>query len=244
MPEPPSSGIGDFVIGESPIGVVPVSFWPPQPLPGSNAFGDFTFGVSPFGTISLFNWLKTVISQYANSQVILHLLQSYDAAVNPTQFFDMFYDQIWNIATAQGYGLDVWGRIVGVVRNLQVSAGKYFGFEEGGDTDYDTFGPGGISPFYSGTPTTSNFALTDNAFRQLIMAKAAANICNGSIPAINQILMALFGASGECYCTDGQNMTMTYTFKFQPNPVQEAIIYESGVLPRSVGVAASVVISP
>ena len=44
--------------------------------------------------------------------------------------------------------------------------------------------------------------------------------------------------------TDGLNMTMTFTFAFQPTPVQLSIIYNSGVLPIPAGVAASIVISP
>jgi len=33
--------------------------------------------------------------------------------------------EIWNIQTARGVGLDIWGRIVGVTRVLQVSSGIY-----------------------------------------------------------------------------------------------------------------------
>lgn len=221
-----------------------VSFYPPPPSPESNAFGNFEFGVSPFGSIPTFNWLLTVISQYANSPRLLSMLQSFNDAMDQTYDFEQFYDLIWNVATAQGYGLDVWGRIVGVVRTLEVSAGKYVGFEEGGTTDYDVFGPGGSSPFYSGQPGTTNYTLTDDAFRQLIYAKAAANICSGSVPAINAILMSLFGSSGRCYVTDNGDMTMTYTFDFALSPVQESIILQSGVLPKPVGVSATVVVNP
>ena len=41
--------------------------------------------------------------------------------------------------------------------------------------------------------------------------------------------------------TDGLNMTMTYTFRFPLTPVQLAIVQNSGVLPRTSGVAATVV---
>ena len=227
-----------------------VSFYPPPPAPGSNAFGSFAFGISAFGDYPPFNWLLTIISQYANSPTLLAMLQNFNAAVDQTENFDALYDNVWNIATAIGYGLDVWGRIVGVNRNLQVSNAVYFGFTEGGTVDYDTFAPGGVSPFYSGQPATSNFALTDQAYRQLILAKALFNICAGSIPAINEILMILFGpgsqfgSGGECYCTDGQNMTMTYTFNFALTALQESIIYQSGALPKPVGVAASIVVNP
>lgn len=225
-----------------------VSFYPPPQNPGSNSFGELAFGESAFGDYPSFNWLQTVISQYANSPKLLGILSAFNAAADQTENWDNFYDLVWNVDTAQGYGLDVWGRIVGVNRAIQVETGNYFGFEQGGA--WDTFGPGGSSPFYTGQALTVSVLLTDNAYRYLIMAKAAANIWNGSIPGLNAILMSLFGPGnpfgpgGDCYCTDGGNMTMSYTFNFQPNIVQISIIRYSNVLPQPVGVAASVVINP
>jgi 5,10-methylene-tetrahydrofolate dehydrogenase/methenyl tetrahydrofolate cyclohydrolase len=68
-----------------------------------------------------------------------------------------------------------------------------------------------------------------------------ANISNGSIKSINSILMSLFGESGNAYCTDGGDMTMTYHFDFELTPVQAAIVGQSNVLPKPVGVASSIV---
>lgn len=229
-----------------------ISFYPPPPLPGSNAFGQFAFGISPFGTVSLFDWRKTVIAQYANSPTLLSLIESWYEALDQTQDIDNFFDSMFNVATATGYGLDVWGAIVGVSRNLAIdTAGDYFGFEQG--DNWDTFGVGGVSPFYTGQPLTDNYTLTDRAYRQLIFAKALANICDGSIPALNAILMSLFGpdnpfgpegSGGKCYVTNGANMTMTFTFEFALTPIQNSIIFKSGVLPIPGGVEASIVVVP
>lgn len=214
--------------------------YPPLPAPGSNAIGSFTIGLSPIGPINSFDAFKTVISQYANSPVLTQLVDDLGDYFNETVNFSLLFDCIWNVDSAEGYGLDVWGRIVGVRRNLTVSASKFFGFSEQLPT-IDTFGPGGTSPFYSGTPATSNYALTDLAYRQLIFAKALANICDGSIQAVNQILMSLFGGSGQCYVVDNQDMTMEYKFLFLLNPVQEAIVTQSGVLPKPLGVSVTIV---
>ena len=67
------------------------------------------------------------------------------------------------------------------------------------------------------------------------------NICNGSIPAINQILMFIFPGMGNCYVTDGGNMTMSYTFGADLSAVQVAIITQTGILPRPAGVSATIV---
>lgn len=214
--------------------------YPRPPVAGSNAIGSFVIGVSPIGPISTFDVVDTIISQYANSPTLLQLCQNLQQYFDQTANFSALFDLIWNVDSAQGYGLDVWGRIVGVTRVLTVSSSTFFGFDQQSPT-VDVFGPGGASPFYVGVSATSNYALTDSAYRSLIFAKALANICDGSIQAINQILMNLFPNRGNCYVTDGQNMTMTYTFNFLLTPVEQAIVSQSGVLPKPVGVEASVV---
>jgi hypothetical protein len=64
------------------------------------------------------NVLQSAISQYGNSPTILALIESFNAAVDPSSDIDNFYVWVWDVATAQGFGLDVWGRIVGVTRMI------------------------------------------------------------------------------------------------------------------------------
>jgi hypothetical protein len=183
---------------------------------------------------------RTILSQYAASPTITTLIEAFDACIDPATDFDAFHSMIWDLDTAQGYGLDVWGRIVGVGRVLQVASGTFFGFAEAGDTVVQSpFNTGG--PFFSGGATTGNFALVDDGFRVLIVAKALANITDGSIPALNQILLTLFPGRGNCYVVDNADMTMIYHFEFTLTPVEAAIVENSGVLPKPVGVAVSVV---
>lgn len=208
----------------------------------SNAIGNFIIGVDPIGTLPDFNWPDTIISQYANSPVLIALIESFFEAMDQTRNLDEFFDKMWNIDTAEGYGLDAWGRKVGVGRVLTISAGEYFGFETGGgDTSFQPFNS---APFFTGNPFVNNFSLLDPAYRQLILAKALSNICDGSIPAINQLLLFLFPGRGNCYVADNNDMTMTYTFNFQLSPVEQAILAQSGVFPRSTGVAVNIAIIP
>ncbi len=67
------------------------------------------------------NVLQTVISQYSNSPTMLALIESFNAAVDIGADIDNFYAWIWNIATAQGFGLDIWGRIVGALRTINTA---------------------------------------------------------------------------------------------------------------------------
>lgn len=211
-----------------------------RPRPGSNAIGRFIVGVSPIGTIIPFDYWDTVLSQFANSPVLTTLIGNMDAYLDQTANLDAFYDLIFNVATAQGYGLDCWGKIVNVIRTLDVPGTlTYFGFEEA------TIGanPFNTQPFFSGQQLTNNFILSDSAYRTLIYAKALANISDGSIPSINQILLRLFPHRGNCFATDGLDMTMTYTFKFALTQVELAIVAQSGALPKPTGVSATTVIA-
>lgn len=208
-----------------------------RPRAGSNAIGSFIIGVSPIGTIEAFDRWKTIISQYANSPVITQLIENMDSYLDQTANFDDFFDLVMNVDTAQGWGLDVWGRIVAVSRTLTISVGDFLGFEEAGTPAQ----PFNQAPFYNGQQISDNVVLTDSAYRILIFVKALANICDGSIPAINQILLNLFPHRGNCYVVDGLNMTMQYKFDFGLSPVELAIIQQSGALPRSTGVSVSVV---
>lgn len=184
------------------------------------------------------NWRETIISQYATSPTLVQLIENYNGYISPDADLDAFYALVWNIDTAVGWGLDVWGRIVGVGRVVSVpgATGDWLGFEEATDAQ-----PFNQAPFYTGGPDTDNYLLTDSAYRVLILAKALANISDGSIASINQILLALFPGRGNAYCTDGLNMTMTYTFSFALTPVELAIVSQTGVLPRPAGVSATVV---
>lgn len=186
-----------------------------------------------------FDVARTVLSQYANSPILSELIQNLAAYFDPTADLDAFYSNIWDIDTAQGAGLDIWGRIVGIDRVLEVQASTYFGFSEAlpGSVGFNQ------APFYNGSQTTQNYALTDDAYRTLILAKAAANICDGSIPAINQVLLSLFPGRGNCYVQEG-NMAITYYFGFGLTDVEIAIVSSGLVLPKPAGVSFSVSVNP
>lgn len=176
---------------------------------------------------------QTLLSQYANSPSLGMIINAWNQAIDPAALIEVWYATVWNIQTAQGYGLDVWGRIVGVSRVLSLTAGSCLGFAESNDLSEEGFD---TAPWYTGEASTGSFRLSDEGYRQLVYAKALANITDCSVLSLNAILRVLFGASGAAYVRDGQDMSMTYVFEFLPSPVQISIIQNSGVLPRPAGV--------
>ncbi len=178
------------------------------------------------------DWLAPILTQYRNDPVMLAVVESWNDSLDPSEFFDRFYDEVWNIDTAGTYGLDVWGRILGVGRVLSLASVKYFGFDEATTLSADPFN---TSPFYSGKMLTDNYDLSNDGYRTLLYAKALANISNGSVPSINGILMTLFSGRGNAYVKDNQDMSLTYNFTFLLTPVEVAIVQSSGVLPKPTG---------
>lgn len=178
---------------------------------------------------------QTIISQYANSPTIVQLVRNMNEYIDPRTDFDTFYDFVWNVDTAQGFGLDIWGRIVNISRNLLIPIDpQYFGFSQG----VGTF-PFDEAPFYDGTPpATQTYALSDDAYRQLILVKALANISSTNAPSLNQLLQNLFVNRGRCYVNDLGGMQLRYTFEFELTPYEFAILTQSGALPRPAGVGA------
>ncbi len=193
------------------------------------------------GDVVPFSYWDTIISQYANSRIITGLIGNFQQYIDQGTNMESLYDNIWNVLTARDYGLDVWGRIVGIQRVIAIQTAKFFGFEEQTPATVEDFGPGGVGCFYSGVPAASSYALSDQAFRALILAKAMSNISAGSASSINAILRSLFPGRGNCYVVDSYNMMMQYKFEFKLSQVEFAIISASGVLPKPTGVSSSIV---
>jgi hypothetical protein len=181
------------------------------------------------------NYQETIISQYGASPILNQLLANYNEYLDPSADIDTFYSYVWDVQTAEGFGLDIWGKIVGVDRQLVVDvAQENFGFDEG--VNYYPFGE---APFYNGQ-TTGSFELSDESYRTLIMVKALANISATTIQALNQLLQNLFAGRGRCYVNDLGNMQMRWTFEFYLQPFEVAILTKSGALPRPTGVKSFV----
>jgi len=184
---------------------------------------------------------RTVQKEYSNSPVLLALLDSFDQWVDLEAFTAQFLSYVWDISTAQNFGLDIWGRILGQSRYIQVAQmpGDNFGFDKGA-TPGTNWKPWNQAPFYGGqTAGTVSFALQDEYYRKLLLVKAAANIASSDCPSINALMRSMFGDRGKCYVGYDINtpMHIGYHFEFDPTPVEQSII-QSGLFPQPAGTIA------
>lgn len=175
------------------------------------------------------------MKQYAASPTIQQLVADRKTYF-PSTWQDDFYNNIWNIDTAETLGLDIWGRIVVIGRNIQIPVVDYFGFT----TTPQSWGAFGEESFYTGPTTTTTFRLEDNAYRVLILAKALANIAQTDARNLNKVLQQLFPGRGRAWVNDLGSMAMRFNFEFALEPWEMAVLVNGGVLPRPAGVGAMI----
>ena len=176
---------------------------------------------------------KTIISQYANSPTICALIERMNEWIDPRADIEQFYNMVFNVATAQGYGLDVWGRIVGIGRHFDIhSSQKNFGY----DTGLSDFAPFEQGVFASLESTTTVYELEDEAYRNIIMLKAMSNILYATAKNINQLLMNLFSNRGRAYYLTLGQMRARYVFEFELTEFEKTLVFKSNLLPRPSGV--------
>lgn len=187
---------------------------------------------------------ETVQSQYAASQTIRALVDNVNALIDPRPDIQLFYDKIFNPQTAEGEGLRIWARIVGLQRTgLVVSAEDPFSFFQSdldeGDQVVANYNHG---PFWSKALSGSGYAeLESNALRWLIYWKASANISGATLYELNGLLVDFVqfmrGTTGNgTFVEDTGLMELTAYLGFQPTLFEKNIIEQFGLFNKPAGV--------
>ena len=153
-----------------------------------------------------------ILSQYANSPTLNRLLTGIETAFSEEKNIQNFYDNIFNIQTANSYGLDVWGQILNVPRQLKVSIN--------GEEDL--------------------YTLNDRYYKLVLLTKAIANISDCTVPSLENLLSFLFTERGKVYVYDTDTMAMRYIFSFFQNIWEKAILQIDGILPKPTGVGLQI----
>lgn len=177
-------------------------------------------------------------SQYAASKKIMALAAGYQKRIDPHIDIQLFYDKMFNIYTAEGFGLDNWGVILGIGRTIE------------GPPDLNCFGFNGstLHPFdqrpflpdYSLTP--GNFlTLDDETYRLLLLYKALANISASDAATQNRLLSVLMdtgvgGLSTAAYVLEIDTMVIRWVFHTFLTAQQLAVFKIAGTLAKGAGV--------
>lgn len=205
------------------------------------------------------NLLQAIIWQYdetfALKTLIIEKQSWYDA--NQSQFWTDWYNNVFNLLTANAFGIAVWSYILNVPLyinfNPEPSDKPIFGFNSGSFGSYTNtylnFGNSNFSTrgaILSLTLEEQRFLLRLRYF-QLYTAGAISNppALPGTFPpltGINNFLNYLvntsdIGFTGKLYVLDGLDMTMTYVFTTDDFPSELLeVIQKLDIMPRPAGV--------
>lgn len=168
-----------------------------------------------------------MISQYANSPKFVSLVNGLTGIFNNSQTLEDWYRIVFNLKTASGYGLDIWGVILNQGRLF------YYTDPNSGDTE---------SVYLKGSQTVDGVFYTENQieeiYRQVLFLKAMANITNATLSSLNQMLQFYYQNRGRAYVYEYGTMEIRYIFEFYVNKLEKAI-FTSEVMPKPTGVLSS-----
>lgn len=185
--------------------------------------------------------LQSLLWQYnsaLNLQGILEAKQDwYD--VNQAEFWADWYTDVFDMRTANQFGLTVWSIILDipiiVVTTPPVSDKVGWGF----DDLHQNFTHGNFAPASGG----SNILTIEQA-RQLLQMRYFQMTTRGAVTEINAFMNRLFSEDGPIFVRDNLDMTATYVIAFTPSANFVFLLEKYDILPRPAGVKVDFIIAP
>jgi uncharacterized protein DUF2612 len=184
------------------------------------------------------NLLRAVLWQYENATSVISLLTAKQNWYidNVTTFWENWYNDVFNLQTANDFGCSVWAIILGLPLVINP-------FPD--DPDKPIFGFDGppAQNFDNGTFTSASngYTLSLADKRLVLKLRYFQLITRGAIPEINKFLAFAFADYGTVYAMDGLNMTMRYVFLFPIDPLLLNIFTTYDLLPRPSGVLLQII---
>lgn len=180
--------------------------------------------------------LRAILWQYDSAPNLKGLLEDKQAwfDANHTQFWDDWYRDVFDLRTANDFGLSVWAIILEIPLYVESTP-------DGPDKPIWGFGQYRKN-FERGNFTSSNgsIGLTTEQKRLVLRLRYFQLTSRGAIPEINRFMAELFAAeTGAAYALDGLDMSMVYVFTFAPSAQLRFILDSYDLLPRPAGVGVS-----
>lgn len=148
---------------------------------------------------------------------------------NQSQFWADWYRNVFDLRTANEFGLEVWAIILGIQLFISNTSGTFaqWGF---GSNNFN-FSNGNFVPLNGGI-----FSLPLETKRLALKLRYFQLVSSGTVPEINRMLQYLFGEMGGAFLVDNHDMVQTYFFLF-PVTWDLALLFSSlDILPRPAGV--------
>lgn len=178
------------------------------------------------------NLLQNIIWQYDQSPNLVAVVRAKHDwyAPNQTEFWTNWYSDVFNLLTANDFGLAVWAVILDVPIFVD-NGGSPPGYPAFGFADYgENFGHGNFGTAGSG------MLLTTAERRAILRLRYHQLTTIGSVSSINAALADVFG-SGNAHVVDNRDMTITYTFTTPISAPLLSVLQSFDVMPRPAGVS-------
>lgn len=150
---------------------------------------------------------------------------------NQTSFWTNWVTDVFDIRTANQFGLAVWAIILGVSLTVILPPS---------DPDKPTWGFGPFRRNFNrgnfSNSTNSTALLTLAQRRILLQLRYLRLTTRCTVPAINQAVNRILGDQGSIRVVDGGSMTITYVFNFTPSSELAFVLANYDVLPRPAAV--------
>lgn len=165
-----------------------------------------------------------MISQYANSPKFIALVSGLRNIFSNAKTLGDWFNVVFNLKTATGFGLDIWGEILNQGRLF------YYVNPDSGNTE---------SVYLKGAQTVDGVSYTSNQieelYRSVLFLKAMSNITNSTLASLNQMLQFYFANRGRVYVIEPDVMHIRYVFEFYVSKLEKAI-FTSNIMPKPTGV--------
>lgn len=175
--------------------------------------------------------------QHANAKILQCLILAWIEKRKElvTDFYDSWVEDVFNINTANEFGLSVWSIILDIPITIEIPAQQTVSFGFGPfrrNFNNGNFGAGGVS------------ALSKEDARRVLKLRYYQLITKASVTEANAIIKNVFGDLGQSYVIDRYNMTATYVFNFTLDSALLEIIKDFDLLPRPAGVKIDILYFP
>lgn len=171
---------------------------------------------------------QVLLWQYNNATRLQQIIENKQTWINEnvSTFWDTYYSNIFNVRTANDFGLEVWAIILGIDFPItDVDMDSIFGF----DTGYQNFENGNF--FLYGTAI-----LTTEQKRIIIQLMYLKYVSNGTIDDTTKAIRSLYPTA---MALDNMDMTITLAIGELPSNDIEVILDTYDIIPRPAGVKLS-----
>jgi hypothetical protein len=150
--------------------------------------------------------------QYNDAQKLSSILKGTENFIKIAvgDFWNSYLEDIFTIATASSFGLEVWGRTLGIPR-----------------------------PTYTESSTGNIVSIGDELYRRMLIGAIYKFNMSATVPEVNQYLRYIFG-NKAIYVVDGLDMTMKVIVYFDITEEEFSVLSSDDFIPRPAGVGVNI----